>query len=782
MARRVADAPFAGQALVLAVLVALAVHWPVLSGRVLLPADIVLAFPPWAAGERARDLDRSHAEMGDLVTQSYLWRSLAGDSLAAGELPLWNRRSLLGEPFLANPQTALFWPPTWLHAFLGTPLAWNLALVLEGLFAFWFTALLAREIGCTRPAALLAATAFSLSAFAVSWQGWSMGSSLRALPFLLWALARLRRRAGPGSVVLTALGFASPVLAGHPQTALYDVCAGLAFAGYLSLRSPGPKGGRRRFVGALALAAVLAVALAAVQLLPTVEWIDRLARSPEASMRRPAAWGEAVSWLSRDTRANPNGVGVAVPEGATYPGLTVLLLAPLAWCARRRRPTVAFWTVLGLLAVAGAHGWGPAAFVSRHAQGLSGLPLRRLAVWSVLAAALLGGLGASALVRRAGRPLMDRSVRWTAAGAILAVLSALAVATVRVDGCGLLGPHGLASSWLVALAGATALLAALHRSAWAAPAAWALVAISLADHVHLASGHLPAADREDVFPPAPLFEVLGEVSAAPDRVGYLHAVVPPNAGLAYGLDDVGGYNYADRLAAELLEPVTGGRWNYFQEVRLAALGHPLLDLLNVRYLVTPRGFAADHAMRRRGRRYPLVWQDDAVAVFENAEALPRAFLVPWKGIRIRETPSEVLDILRDPTFDPRRFVLLDRQVDRPLAKRGRRGAPPRVELEIVGHRRLLHVSTPSPAILVISELAYPGWQVTLDGRSAELLTVDHALQGVAVPRGEHRVELRFDPGTVRWGARISSLAVLVVAGCGVRGIFRRGPRRRYRSA
>lgn len=762
--RRIAAAPLWAQALLLGSLLIVVVYWPAFSGRILLPGDIVARFPPW--GDREDAVPVEHAEMGDLVTQAYPWRLVAGRARARGEWPLWNPRSLFGEPFLANPQTALLWPVHWLDGLLPAGTVWNLARLVETLFGYVFMALLARELGARRAPALLAATAFSFSAFAVSWQGWAVGTGIRCLPLLLWSVARLRRRAGHGAVALAAVAFTLPVLAGHPQTALYDVGLGVAFACFLVCRTVDGTTHRTRFLAAFVLAGLLALALSAAQLLPTLEWVRGLARAGEVELLRPAPWREAVSWLSRDTRANPNGVGVPIPEGATYVGLTSLLLAPLAWLKRGARGAAAFWTVLAIAAMTAVHGWGPLAFLSDRVAGLRGLPLSRLTAWSVPALALLASFGLSALLERAERGAVGPTARWAVAVSVAGVIGVLGMATALVDGPGLLGAHGLASSWLVVCAASAVLIALVLRPRWSVVAAWTLLAVVLADHVQLAKGHLPAADRGSIYPRAPLFDVLRERTAGSQRIGYLNAVTPPNVSLAYGLEDVGGYDYATRRTADLLMPITGGRWNYFDQVRPEALGHPLLDLLNVRFLVAPRGSPGDTAMRRRPRRYPRVWQDERVAVFENPHALPRAFLVPWAGIRVVTDRTQALEVLADRTFDPRRFVLLERDPARPKGQRKGRGLPPRVGIENRGGHRLVEVKTPTAAILVVSEGAYPGWRVSVDGQAEELLTVDHALQGVALGRGEHVVELVFDPSSVRWGAAISALAVVILLGLG----------------
>jgi uncharacterized membrane protein YfhO len=81
----------------------------------------------------------------------------------------------------------------------------------------------------------------------------------------------------------------------------------------------------------------------------------------------------------------------------------------------------------------------------------------------------------------------------------------------------------------------------------------------------------------------------------------------------------------------------------------------------------------------------------------------------------------------------------------------------------------LRVSTTStaPALLVFSEMSYPSWRVTIDGKPADLIEVDHAFMGVIVPAGEHTVELVHSGRTELLGLGISGLTILVLAGYGI---------------
>ncbi len=78
----------------------------------------------------------------------------------------------------------------------------------------------------------------------------------------------------------------------------------------------------------------------------------------------------------------------------------------------------------------------------------------------------------------------------------------------------------------------------------------------------------------------------------------------------------------------------------------------------------------------------------------------------------------------------------------------------------------LEVETRTPArqLLVVAESFHPGWQATLDGRPAPVLRINRDFLGCAVEAGQHRVELRFRPQSLRRGAALSSLGLGLIVG------------------
>ncbi len=107
-----------------------------------------------------------------------------------------------------------------------------------------------------------------------------------------------------------------------------------------------------------------------------------------------------------------------------------------------------------------------------------------------------------------------------------------------------------------------------------------------------------------------------------------------NAGWRYGLQDVRGYDslfnksYADMmgqivpqggLAHNRIDPIVA--YSYPQ-----ALANPLLDLLNVRYIITD--WIIQEEYDPQGMGFEEVYVDGGVRIYENMEVLPRAYTAP----------------------------------------------------------------------------------------------------------------------------------------------------------
>jgi hypothetical protein len=152
-------------------------------------------------------------------------------------------------------------------------------------------------------------------------------------------------------------------------------------------------------------------------------------------------------------------------------------------------------------------------------------------------------------------------------------------------------------------------------------------------------------------------------------------------------------------------------------------------------------------------------------VYENTNALPRTFRVG----RVEPTGSADAAFTRlGDGFDFRNAALVDKaEVAATTAALGARVEPARD-----GGVATISGETPNTvtiatdgstgALLVLADLAYPGWRVAIDDQEARVLTVDGVLRGVVVPAGSHVVTFRYRPATWLIGGALSMLGLVAL--------------------
>jgi hypothetical protein len=227
----------------------------------------------------------------------------------------------------------------------------------------------------------------------------------------------------------------------------------------------------------------------------------------------------------------------------------------------------------------------------------------------------------------------------------------------------------------------------------------------------------------------------------------------------FGLEDVQGYNPTQmQRYVEYIDALNGHVQEYHErDIFPHGIDSPLLDLLNLRYLVLPADAPERADLARLLDEFPTVYADEHVTIVENPEGFPRAWLVHEARL---VAPGEALELLADGSVDPRRTALLE------VAPPALVAAPDRAaELATFTVQRpdvlRVQVTAAAPALLVLSEVWDSGWRATVDGQPAPVLVANHVLRAVAVPAGEHTVELRYEPPSLRLGIAITLVALLL---------------------
>lgn len=72
------------------------------------------------------------------------------------------------------------------------------------------------------------------------------------------------------------------------------------------------------------------------------------------------------------------------------------------------------------------------------------------------------------------------------------------------------------------------------------------------------------------------------------------------------------------------------------------------------------------------------------------------------------------------------------------------------------------VETKNGGLAVFSEIYYPEWTATIDGKPLDLVCVDYVLRGAVIPAGKHKVVMEFRPSSVKTTEAISYVAIVLM--------------------
>jgi hypothetical protein len=725
--------------------------------------------------------NRAVIPAGDLDGQYYPLQLFAARQAAAGHLAAWDPYLNAGQPGLADIQTGAWYPPNLalnlILAALGLP--FNLGLLtaqiifhfsLASLFTYLFVRHLACRAGARLPAArfagAIAALSFTYAGYLTTFpvQQITILETAVWLPLVLLFLDRAAYSAHPRpQIILAGLALAAAFLAGHPQTAMYAVYTTVAYGLFLAWpatprRAPEPfritpHVSRLTYhasrLATYALAPVLlGLALAAVQLVPSLAFI---ARSTRAGLDY-----EAVSWgfpLAEITHLLYPGYFGGSPQ---YVGILPPILAVAALFLPRARRQVLFWLVVAgvafLLAFGGNTFLYDVAYLLAPGFGAVRDQERVIYLFS-LAVSVLAGYGALLLVQplprlvRKGVCRYGRSLGWVFVAALaltaLWYLGYLQGVQQQVEINmfeGVLRHHTLI---LLVLGGSVALLALrlTGRAGRRGMMALALALVWLNLFTINWQFNLAEPGSGGSFPETGLVTFLKE---QPGTFRISSACLLPggaSAGVVYQLEDITA-NTPLRLDAFQQFEDRVGSWRRWQ-------------LLNVEYVLSDQDLT--------GPGLEQVYQENQIKVYQVGDPLPRAWMV-YRTTMV--SGDQAIDRLNAQGFDPRLTAILAPGAEVPALSGQEIPTGSAQVIESVPGRLVLDLSSGGDGLLVISQPYYPGWRARLDDQDVPVLRVDYMLQGVSVSAGHHRLELVYRlsllPAAISLIALIGCLAGLVL--------------------
>lgn len=494
-------------------------------------------------------------------------------------------------------------------------------------------------------------------------------------------------------------------------------------------------------------------------------------------------------------------------EAGSYVGVLPPALALIAllvgWRRSEHRPYVMIFATLTGASLLFAFGTPAYTLLYYSIPGFNQLhsPFRWVFPYT-LAVAVLAGIGVQVLADLRTRPTpLPRIVGWLTFAAGSALLAGLLAAFLSpatfvgladrivassnlaqrafADGATFLSYQWRNLAWLaLALIGAGAVLRVsycpiyLPRQLGRYPI-WKPLAVLVLAADLLVIGHSfnPAADPAlaDPTPPSVQFlqsqEGLFRITSLDSRTS--GKTFNPNVGMFYGLQDIRGYDsiipkqYADFMG--LIE--TQGQLLYNRISPFywtGSLDSALVDLLNVRFVLTKESLT--------NANYRLVF-DGELRIYENTNALPRAFVVPRARVILdREQLAEAMR-----SFDPREEVLLE-EIPPPAfglypprsPLQGGRGTDVPTITRYTPNEVVIRVDLPEPAWLVLGDSYFPGWKAyrraegDTDEELLHIYRADYNFRAVYLPAGRQTVRFKYTPMSFKLGLFASFLGVVVL--------------------
>lgn len=265
-----------------------------------------------------------------------------------------------------------------------------------------------------------------------------------------------------------------------------------------------------------------------------------------------------------------------------------------------------------------------------------------------------------------------------------------------------------------------------------------IIAITLADLLRFAYKFIPFTDSSLLYPQAGVLSYAQQKTAdypwrvlGVDYVAHQKRILPPNLLMHYHLYSPDTYN--PLLLSTYEQFAEASEWGLVnttvplnKTIIYNNYDSRLIDLLGVRYIVAISDISSP--------TWKLKKQMGESRVYENTEALPRAFMI----YQLKNYPHEqqVLSALLNKKNDLSKLAYTSDS----FTFKSEKSAKNSIQFTQYGDNQVkLTVQTDKKGLLVLTDVYYPTWRVYVDGKESRIYKVDYAFRGVVVPIGKHAV-------------------------------------------
>ena len=710
----------------------------------------------------------------DFVLQFYPWKEFLYDTVRTkGSLPFWNPYLFSGTPFVANIQASMFYPLGFLYYLLPTDVAYLYSTIFHCILGALFMYLFMRTMKCSRSGSLLSGFIFVFNGYFIAhiYAGHlSFVQNYIWIPLVFVFLIKFLNTMKFKHAVLAGLVLAVQILGGFPQIAFYTILAIIACCLFYSIVHT-KNGGYGRITGnGIGLFIILFVgfSVAAVQLMPTLEFSGLSGRAGGVSYQFATSdsldFSDFLSFLLPDIFGNPvdqtywkSGEGWHFWETCAYVGILPLFLI----CVRSRSFPLRQFRLFCILMITGAlflalgrH--NPIYPFVYHLPGFGSFRIPSQIIFLyVFGISIMCGMGLHGLNQSDAQLTSCFHAFFFIAGGILLFLtiglsifpsdlSDFLIKSFAANDMTSVDMNKLYDGVLVgAYKGAlvlfvSALLILLRKTGRMNLRLFNMLAVGIVI-IDLYSFSDPFVQPYSFKTSAAKSDFVSSLSRSPamGRVYADYANLLPNDALTYGFPSILGYDplilkrYIEFIQTSQDQPLD----RYV--ISLWKIGNPhakLLTLLNLKQIVADQGIE----LMDNGIPYACFVGE---AVFKNAD--------------------EILSYMNSGQFDPLKVVVLESDKNGIAMDQVPKSLNGSYTLMKYDNEEIrLRASTDARGFLVMSEIFYPGWQATVDGKEVPVSRGNFIFRVIPLEKGRHEVVFRFVSRPFRFGVLISLVVLL----------------------
>lgn len=708
----------------------------------------------------------------DFINQFYPFRNFAAVSLANGELPLWNPYTFSGMPFQADIQSAVFYIPNliltlfvsgerlhffWVEFFI------ILHYILAGISMYF----LMKHFKVEKLPALFSALVYMLSGFMITHGIHQIIINHVAwLPLVLLLFTIAIEQKSLLYTILGGLTLGHSILAGFPQLSLYILLLLLFYFTFLFI----VKIKEVNFKEALTIVPVaagfviIAILLTAIQILPTIE-LAPLSNRAEISYEKsqegtfhpqqiitlliPKFFGEQSAKVS-----NYWGTGQYWHYWETnfYIGIAGLLFAFVAFSIIHKNKLVLFFSIVFLFSILYALG----DYFILHKFFFHYIPgfhlfrnPGRMSLLFTFSAAILSGIGLNEIIKSSNLPDRRAGKKF---------LSKISIITILIG----IGVWGLVQLGIFQQHQNVQFLKEIQNIAHSQSNITLAFVAAIAIVIF-------------IFSRSKISNFIFITIILTIQFVDIH-----NFGFNFNNGKVSPTEYYQRTERLTNYLKTEGEKEYFR-INSRQGGNMILDrnqgMVDKLFLMegyTPlslqRAFTIGSSWEKicdlHNAKYRIQIDEErqTMGLTQSTTYLPRAWFV--YNYKVISDDEKIKEFMSQPEFDPSQIVVLEEDIKLPSEQKVSWNSWNAKINSYKLNSISLDVSTPNDGILVLSEIFYPGWKAYIDGVEQNILRANWNLRAVVVEKGEHKIEICFEPKPFYDGA-IISLATIGLCGIGI---------------